>query len=184
MALDRIDHPPPLNIQPTGLLSFLQIKNGGRYPQWLGEQLVPTWDLAKHYEATNAQYITSAVANQAAGAQNYLIDPASNYWRHVLWTSVLWTGLNAADLIQADFCIGDPTAGTYHVCEPVKPMAVDNAGYHRVYGLVGAAVMQIRSAAKDIWIPPGWTLNLLQYSGVITGVPTLQFGRAIVDYRA
>lgn len=44
--------PPPLNIQPRGMLDFFGIKNGGRFPQSLPEFLSPTLDLLHWYVAS------------------------------------------------------------------------------------------------------------------------------------
>lgn len=48
----------PLNQQPTGLLEFLGIKNGGKYPQTFGEQLSPQWNLENWYLTQRAQLLT------------------------------------------------------------------------------------------------------------------------------
>jgi len=45
--------PPPLNVQPLGLLDAFSIKNGGEYPQHLSAQLQPVLDLVKWYDETN-----------------------------------------------------------------------------------------------------------------------------------
>lgn len=185
MAFDLRNHPPPLNLQPTGLLDFLQIKNGGRYPQYLRDDLQPVWDLRDHYEQVNSRLITNdAVDAQVAGAATYLIEDTANFWRRALWVSVHWNGNNAADQIEADICIGDPISGTNHVVECVKHFATDVLSYHSSYSIAAAGVNEARNTAKPFWIPPGWTVNLVQYVGVITGAPNLQFARSIVDYRA
>lgn len=46
--------PPPLNIQPRGLLDFFGIKNGGRFPQQLTPDLIPVVDLLTWYGMTNS----------------------------------------------------------------------------------------------------------------------------------
>lgn len=184
MATDRLEQPPPLNVQPTGLLSFLQIKNGGRYPQYLRDELLPVWDLARHYEACNAETRPLGAADlQVAGVTTYLISTTTNTWRHVLWVGCTWTGNNAADLIQGDFCIREPVTLQSFAVPNQRPFAVDAGGYHRVYGIAGAGATVVRANAFDFWIPPGWDLVLAQNSGVITGAPTLWFGRSIVEYK-
>jgi len=50
--------PPPINRLPLGLLSFLGIKNGGRNPQFLGEQLSPTFDLVAWYLQSNSRSLS------------------------------------------------------------------------------------------------------------------------------
>jgi hypothetical protein len=54
MAIER----PPINQLPRGLLGFLGIKTGGRYPSQLLEQVQPTLDLLYWYGHANAQYVS------------------------------------------------------------------------------------------------------------------------------
>lgn len=65
----------PLNKIPNGLLSFLGIKNGGRNPYVLGEQLAPTWDLAQWYMAGTYEYGVSN--SNIAGVGLEVFGPAS-----------------------------------------------------------------------------------------------------------
>lgn len=106
-APDRFG-PPPLNLQPAGLLDFLGIKNGGRYPQHLSTDLVPTLELLRWYVAANSIEIGSVspafqlVANEgttthliaATQPVNFsvggtLMVPQTEYWYIDRW-SVNW----------------------------------------------------------------------------------------------
>jgi hypothetical protein len=72
---DRLD-PPPLNLQPSGLLGLFGIKNGGRYPQHLLAELAPQVELLRWYVTANARRyygqvtpaVTSAWALQTIGS--------------------------------------------------------------------------------------------------------------------
>jgi len=46
-----------INRIPNGLLGWLGIKNFGRNPVTLGEQVIPTWDLSKLYLEADAEYL-------------------------------------------------------------------------------------------------------------------------------
>lgn len=63
--------PPPLNIWPLGLLDLFQIKNGGEYPQTLGNQLQPEIDMLQWYAETNAEEygLSRAAITANTGAQ-------------------------------------------------------------------------------------------------------------------
>ena len=79
----------PLQIWPKGLLGFLQLKNGGEFPQRLAsEALLPTLELAKWYLETNQEVIDNTelggVASPALAAGNTsfggLVVPAKEFW--------------------------------------------------------------------------------------------------------
>lgn len=74
--------PPPLTIRPSGLLDFLSIQAGGRYPQHLAENLVPTFDLANWYFDAQAETVTSAALAQtgAGSASVGFTVPAGEAW--------------------------------------------------------------------------------------------------------
>lgn len=65
--VDSIQRPPPLSTIPKGLLGFLGIKSGGRYPQNLAEVLAPVWDVRDHYLASYAATFLQGPITLAAG---------------------------------------------------------------------------------------------------------------------
>jgi len=70
MAMEEAKSPaswgrPPLTTRPEGLLSSLGIQSGGRYPQHLAEELLPTYDLGQWYREYNQQF---TIATQTPGA--------------------------------------------------------------------------------------------------------------------
>lgn len=65
-----ISNPPPLNRQPLGLLGYLGIKNGGKYPQTLAETLAPTLELSDLYYKAG-QLSTSAASAVTGSLDNF-----------------------------------------------------------------------------------------------------------------
>lgn len=60
---------PPLTVRPSGLLDFLSIQAGGRYPQHLLEDLSPSIDLLSWFFDAQAETVTSAaLAQTGAGS--------------------------------------------------------------------------------------------------------------------
>ncbi len=59
--------PAVLSKLPLGLLGFFGIKNGGQYPQTLGEVIVPQLDMLELLAANYCERISAAVAVNAIG---------------------------------------------------------------------------------------------------------------------
>jgi len=73
--------PPPINRLPAGLLSFLGIKNGGRNPQFLSEQLSPTFELLGWYLQSNSLSLQANGNVTAVGFNaNWFTVPAGETW--------------------------------------------------------------------------------------------------------
>lgn len=83
MAAPELWGPPPLTARPEGLLSSLGIQSGGRYPQHLAEELIPTYELGGWYREHQQQFSRVAIG---AGpySRGSLIDlfqvPAGEVW--------------------------------------------------------------------------------------------------------
>lgn len=58
---------PPLTIRPVGLLDFLSIQAGGRYPQHLLEDLQPTMDLMRWFHDAQAEVVNNNTAGLLSG---------------------------------------------------------------------------------------------------------------------
>jgi len=151
----------PLNRQPNGLLEFFGIKNGGENPQQLGQILQPQLDVLPLYENTAAAVVGSVTNNVAAGA--VLFGPAGAtsepgdtwHFRTVgLYMNTVAVGAAAYMRLGAYF------SGTF----------VPFTG--TIYGnqAVGTLPIQHSIFARDIWLPPGWSLAY-ECSG-LAGVPT------------
>lgn len=66
-----------INRQPTGLLGFLGIKNGGVNPQDLATTVAPTWDLAQQYLQTNTEFFSVGGTISALGYNTGFASSAS-----------------------------------------------------------------------------------------------------------
>jgi hypothetical protein len=71
---------PAINKLPLGLLGFLGIKNGGRYPQDIADVLAPTWDMRELYTYGNSEIDNVLVALNALGSQTYTTVPNGEAW--------------------------------------------------------------------------------------------------------
>ena len=69
-----------INRNPGGLLGFLGIKNFGRNPQTLTEQLAGTWDLADLYLSAACIQVEYSSSFAAAGKQMAFQVPRGEYW--------------------------------------------------------------------------------------------------------
>lgn len=171
MALGR----PPLNVQPQGLLGFLQTKTGGKYPQTLNEDFVqPTWDLARHYVETNAEFAVDIVLNEVAGSQLYsTILVAQPYWQYINWWGVTWQGTNAGDSCVADLIIYEPQQGRVLSIGTPRGSYFLNAGATaaRAYDIIGEGTEPVLARAEGIWLPPQWGLGIRQTRGTVVGAP-------------
>jgi len=77
---------PAINRIPHGLLSFLGIKNGGRNPQVLSEQLAANFDLMQWYLQQNSESLSVNAAVNALGFNG-------NYWLHSASGHSVWNGI-------------------------------------------------------------------------------------------
>lgn len=69
-----------INRQPYGMLSFFGLKNFGRNPQALSEQLAGTLDLRDWYLSTNSESLALNANVAAVGFNNFLQVPESETW--------------------------------------------------------------------------------------------------------
>jgi hypothetical protein len=95
----------PIQVQPLGLLSFLQIKNGGAYPSFLTRELVAQIDLEQWYLEMNSEHLgESPLALAAVGStgSTVLIVPNGEFWCvHEFSISI---GLGGAQTINVGCC--------------------------------------------------------------------------------
>jgi len=71
---------PNINKLPLGLLGFLGIKNGGRYPEELSNILSGTWDLGPLYLNANSETRADVLAIAAIGSQAFWTVPTGEAW--------------------------------------------------------------------------------------------------------
>ena len=184
---------PPLNVQPIGLLDFLDIKNGGRYPQYLENVLLPTWDLRDHYEVTNAraERATAAIYPAAVAGTTVLI-PAVEYWRRFVSLTVEFTPLNALDnyfgpvmmqrtgdnLVEA--LISDQQDVFYSLGGGGVPTGWPN---YLAWQNTGAPFVRWIPTTR-FWLPPGYRVMSVTASAVNTGAnSTLQATYRVVEVK-
>jgi hypothetical protein len=75
--------PPPLTARPEGLLSSLGIQSGGKYPQHLAGDLLPTYELGPWYREYNGTFRSGTVDWQGtqAGEEAVLFEvPDGEVW--------------------------------------------------------------------------------------------------------
>jgi len=178
----------PLNVQPTGLLAFLDIKNAGQYPQSLGTDLVPTYELAEHYLQVNGRLVYPASVALASGTnQLYNIDTPVENWRYYNWAAGTWDGNNVADFIVGGLVMYEPNTGRVRMLGPY-PSTIDNAAglSHRAFPLVAEGdVYRGFVQAEKFYLPPSWGLALYQASGTSTaGLAVFNPMLSRIDLRA
>jgi hypothetical protein len=100
---------PAINRLPLGLLGFLGIKNGGRYPQELADTLAPVWDISPLYLYSNSEVTTALQAISAIGSQAYQTVPTGELW-YVLQQSAGSDTLTAGQTIEFSTNWTDPAA--------------------------------------------------------------------------
>lgn len=146
-----------INRQPTGLLGFLGIKNFGRNPTTLGEQLAPTWDLSKLYLNTSAWYTRVDQNLAATGYIVYFQVPQGEVWQvHQLgWFTA--NPVPAGEQIDLAIWIADTQVQNPLPITPARSVAAGFLGCDGVRDLVlssgeqmGLYVARSIGAAKSI----------------------------------
>lgn len=143
-----------INKLPAGLLGFLGVKNGGRYPQDLNLTLQPTWDLQEQYFVANCELFQQTVS-VATGTNSYpaAIGPTqSEYWVVQDYSGRIT--LQAADT-SIELALGYEFQGT-----PLGPfMALQNLT--GTYATGGAAKgVSVVADRKWFVLPPGSLLSI------------------------
>lgn len=98
-----------INRLPLGILGFLGIKNGGRYPEELPSVLSPTWDFAEQYLATNSEVASNVLAIAAVGYQAFFTVPNGELW-YVRGLSFATGTLGAGVTLQLGIAWTDPSS--------------------------------------------------------------------------
>lgn len=177
---DRLG-PPPLNLIPWGLLDFFGIKNGGRFPQQLPDQLLPVLEMFEWYLQTKAQTYsgtgTAVAASAGASTKNDVtvvsggltivngqISVPDNEW----W--VLTRGNIAATL-------SNTFAGTY--VTGMDFIAITREQVTQGARITAAATANSRQNVHTfrgpIWISPGTQINFNYDAEMTAGSFTLTF---------
>lgn len=75
----------PIQVQPFGLLGFLQVKNLGQNPQVMPDSISPVMEMREWYWETNSEVqtfssITAVPSSQAVGQLVLMTVPDKEYW--------------------------------------------------------------------------------------------------------
>lgn len=85
--------PPPLGARPEGLLALLGIQAGGRFPQHLTEELLPTAELLQWYLEQETQEVNATLALTGLGSiQTVATVPNDQQW--ILRDCSMWCASN------------------------------------------------------------------------------------------
>lgn len=133
-----------LNKLPQGLLGFFDIKNGGRYPQSLAQQLQGTADLLAWYANTNRVYFRTGLNIAVLGQTTFFTVPDGEYW-YVLHASFVTSVLGAGQTLEGVISFTD-AAGIRNILLSENPGA-------RTAGAV------YQTQARDFWGGPGDTIG-------------------------
>jgi hypothetical protein len=171
MALENrsVLPPPPLTVRPTGLLDFLSIQSGGRYPQHLAEDLVPTMDLMNWFLDVQAETIVGAgVAQGGAGATGVSATvPSGEGW---LIDTISCSPTPVPALVTrfiTSICIFNPDGTT-----------VNNTLFVMPYPLIAADTCAFSyQPPQPLWVGPGTPIGLacIASVGAAGPAPVLRF---------
>jgi hypothetical protein len=157
---------PVVNRLPLGLLSFLGIQNGGRYPDTLLPALAPVLDLGNHYVNTNREYLTGSSAIAALASTTIHTVPSGQWW-YCCHASLFTATLGAGQAYGGVLALLD-AAGLVTTMLSSSVPAVSGAGAVFV------------NQARGFWAGPGERLGVytthLAAGPVSTGV-SLAFAR-------
>lgn len=140
-----------INRIPHGLLSFLGIKNGGRNPQQLTEQLGATFDLLGWYLEQNSESLSVNAAVNALGVNgNYWTVPVGETW------AVLASFVNSQAALGAGQSLG--LAGCWiRSANQQVPAPLTNVG---LVATVGAIALAVSQPSNVTFVPPGAAIGV------------------------
>jgi len=98
-----------INRLPLGLLGFLGIKNGGRYPDDISNILSPVWDLRELYQQSNSEIDNVIQAVSATGNSSYTTVPNGEAW-YVFQQSAVTGDLTAGQSLAMTTNWTDPAS--------------------------------------------------------------------------
>lgn len=157
-----------LNRIPWGLLGFLGIKNGGRYPEELSAVLLPTWDLLELYTVANRTVTTPRNATvNAVGYQAYETVPNGQIW-YATQMSANAATLTAGQALQ--FCLASTDAAA------TSTVALDNPNGGYVAGERPTATL-----TRSVWFAPGDTIGII-VSRITAGPISVSFNARIAVF--
>ncbi|HLC03594.1 MAG TPA: hypothetical protein VJK02_11200 [Anaerolineales bacterium] len=140
----------PLQVIPTGLLGFLQLKNGGQFPQSLAsEALVPEIDLLRWYLSAEASQVVAGdqAINALGNWGTALVVPQREWW--YLHRMAVACNLVAAETISLTLGVVLPGTGVHFALSPIHVL---NAGQANPAASIATTV--------ELFLPPTSSLNI------------------------
>jgi hypothetical protein len=157
---------PVVNRLPLGLLSFLGIQNGGKYPDTLLSALAPVLDLGDQYVNTNREYLTASVAVNALASSTFHTVPTGQWWY-----------VSHSSLFTATLGAGQAYGGVLSLLDAAGIVTTMLSG--SVPAVSGAGAVFVNQA-RNFWAGPGERIGVytthLAAGPVNTGV-SLAFAR-------
>lgn len=180
-----------LNKLPLGLLSFFDLKQGGRYPQQLGEHLAPVLEMFDWYVQTNifttqlstslSPFIasdsggatygwTSATPNALPVAGGQVAVPNNEIW-YVSLYSVSWTWNSiAGGVMDASPMFQVPNSGSRHMASSRVGQTDSQAGG----GVAGRSCIN-----APFWLMPGCAPRYIINRQTVPGGGSVDFSGQI-----
>lgn len=171
----------PLQITPPGFLGFLNLKNEGKNPREIPEDLTPTIELRNWYlnataQAMSATNATVSLLNNQDGfalpSAGNIVVPSGEWW--YVHSMLVWAVLPAAVtefLAMSPAWVEPNNFIDFEVLSPPAPLLQGVAGATRRYF----------NTARDFWVPPGSALcwHVLT-AETATSIPAFLNGRITV----
>lgn len=131
-----------VNRLPLGLLSFLGIQNGGKYPDMFLSTLAPVLDLGGHYVNTNREYLTSSVAVNVLANTTFHTVPNGEWW-NVMHASVFTATMGAGSAYAGVITILDAAGLVTHMLGQSRS------------AVSGPGAVFVGAAQAPFWVGPG-----------------------------
>lgn len=167
MALE--DRNRPIQLNPSGLLGLLQLKNNGRNPAVLSDVVQPGIDLMPHYLLTNGETTLSAnVAVAAPGGAGPAVPdsivPEGECWAVQLFSismnGVLGVGQELSIMTMIEYGLSGGGGGIGVACGTISRVFANGECPHATADIPGKGYLLI---------PP--TSQLYVWAGKVTGGP-------------
>jgi len=124
----------PIQVQPNGLLGFLQLKNRGANPSQLEDGVQPIIDLGEWYRQTNIETITNRTTGNLARGLNAAtvpIEVPANQWWYVTHAGAR-SVIPANELLWARLAIMGTQAAAPAMVGPLECNSASGAAVARI----------------------------------------------------
>jgi len=171
-----------INLIPQGLLDLFSIRSGGRNPQQLAEQLLPTLDMQRWYQEAKVLEVDFAVPQLVASADSGVIDipvttptnlsngtsvnvPENEVWMVLPGTCVRWQFSIGAGT-SGRFGLQTRKAGTVQMRWPMRAQGYDASS---------ATIQYDGSMTMDLpyWIQSGGRIQVVSHGVVVAATESI-----------